>query len=260
MPIEPEVLVVIPARWESSRFPGKPLAEILGKPMIQRVVEQARLASSVSKIVVATDDERIAQVVRDFGGEVQMTSRDHPSGTDRVAEVADKYNYPVVVNVQGDEPMIPPENIDKVVQPFLQEGGATVTTLMTPIINERDMFDSNITKVVTDSQGRALYFSKGPIPYDRVAWPDARRVQEFTSQAGNWGHKHIGIYGYSREFILRFSELKSSQLEKIEKLEQLRLLENGISIQVVETDKDSIGVDCMEDLTAVNKILADRAN
>ncbi len=250
MPTEPKVIAVIPARWASTRFPGKPLAPLCGKPMIQWVVEQAEKAKSVSAVWVATDDERIANAVTDFGGRAVMTDPGHVSGTDRIAEAVADEAVDIVVNVQGDEPLIPPENIDAVVPPLLEETGIEVSTLMIRLRSYAEMHNPDITKVVADRKGRALYFSRSPIPHHRDEWQDGQ-----TGGAAPFGHKHIGLYGYTKSFLMRFAKLAPSRMEKLEKLEQLRILDNGHAIRVVETDRDSIGVDRPEDLLAVEKRL-----
>ncbi len=258
MSTRPKVLAVIPARWASSRFPGKPLAIIGGKPMIQWVVEQADKARSVSDVIVATDDDRILEAVTSFGGTAVMTSKDHESGTDRVAEVAKTRDCEIVVNVQGDEPLIPPENIDLIVSPLLKDASLKVSTLKVRIHEVEQIIDPNICKVVVDRHGNALYFSRAPIPFDRDAW-----TRDLKEGEGIWPkseemtvYKHIGLYAYRKPFLMEFSRLPVSPLETIEKLEQLRILENGTSIRVVETEKDSIGVDRKEDLVAVEKVLS----
>lgn len=257
MPTDPKVIAVIPARWASSRFPGKPLAMIQGKPMIQWVVEQAGKARFVSEVIVATDDDRIAEAVAGFGGSAVMTARDHLSGTDRVAEVADSMECEIVVNVQGDEPLIPPENIDLIVAPLLADDALRVSTLMMRIDSVENLANPDICKVVTDHRGNALYFSRAPIPFDRDGW-----TRDLKAGDSVWpkdmevkAYKHIGLYAYRKAFLMEFPLLPVSQLEAIEKLEQLRILENGVPIRVVETDKDSIGVDREEDLSVVEKVL-----
>jgi 3-deoxy-manno-octulosonate cytidylyltransferase (CMP-KDO synthetase) len=257
MPTEPKVIAVIPARWASSRFPGKPLAIIRGKPMIQWVVEQTGRARSISEVIVATDDDRIAQAVNEFGGCAVMTSPHHLSGTDRVAEVAKSWDCDIVVNVQGDEPLIPPENIDLIVAPLLDDDAIKVSTLRMRIESVEDLANPDICKVVVDHRGNALYFSRAPIPFDRDGW-----TQELKKGESVWprdmdvkAYKHIGLYAYQKSFLMEFPRLRGSELEAIEKLEQLRILENGISIRVVETNKDSIGVDREGDLSAVEKVM-----
>lgn len=249
MPTEPKVIAVIPARWASSRFPGKPLAIIRGKPMIQWVVERSGKARSVSDVIVATDDDRIFAAVKNFGGTAVMTSRDHASGTDRVAEVARTRDCGIVVNVQGDEPLIPPENIDLIVSPLLEDASLEVSTLRIRIHAVEEIADPNLCKVVVDHRGDALYFSRAPIPFDRDGWDIEARGGEGTA------YKHIGLYAYRKSFLMKFSGLPVSRLEKIEKLEQLRILENGMAVRVVETEMDSIGVDRKEDLAAVENLL-----
>lgn len=258
MPTKPKVLAVIPARWASSRFPGKPLAIIRGKPMVQWVVEQTKKAPSVSEVIVATDDDRIFEAVKNFGGTAVMTSRDHASGTDRVAEVAKTRDCEIVVNVQGDEPLIPPENIELIVSPLVQDVSLKVSTLKIRIHEVEQIVDPDICKVVTDHRGNALYFSRSPIPFDRDAWTREPREGEgiWPKNEEMTAYKHIGLYAYRKSFLMDFSRLPVSQLETIEKLEQLRILENGISIRVMETEKDSIGVDRKEDLAEVEKILS----
>ena len=255
MPTNEKILGVIPARWASSRFPGKPLADINGKPMVQWVSEQVQKASLITEVIVATDDKRIYDVVFEFGGKAVMTSSKHQSGTDRVAEVAKKIECDIVVNVQGDEPLIPSENIDLVIKPLLNSEDLPVTTLMTDIRSRSEMLDPNICKVVVDNNGRALYFTRAPIPYNRedeladklIANRDVHTTRVIL------GYKHIGIYAYRKSFLMKFSDMRTSPLENKEKLEQLRILENSYSIQVVETEKNSIGVDHPDDLEKIIK-------
>ncbi len=250
MSADPKVIAVIPARWASSRFPGKPLALIKGKPMIQWVFEQASKAKSVSEVIIATDDVRIIETVNKFGGNAVMTSPDHESGTDRIAEVVRDRNCEIVVNVQGDEPLIPPENIDLIVRPLLEEVSESTVTLRILIKSRDELMNRNITKVVVDKSDSALYFSKAPIPLDRDG------VDTNVAPLKPFWYKHIGLYAYRKKFLMEFGSLPESGLEKIEKLEQLRILENGFRIKVVETDLDSIGVDCEADLALVEKSLA----
>lgn len=252
MPADPKVIAVIPARWASSRFPGKPLALIKGKPMIQRVFEQANKAKSVSEVIVATDDARILEAVNGFGGNAVMTSPDHESGTDRIAEVVRDRKCEIVVNVQGDEPLIPPANIDLIVQSLLEGASESTVTLRILIKSCDELMDRNITKVVVDKSGSALYFSKAPIPWDR----DNTIQNSSVYPLKPFWYKHIGLYAYRKKFLMEFAGLPESGLEKTEKLEQLRILENGFSIKVVETNLDSIGVDCEADLATIEKCLA----
>ncbi|CCQ91379.1 3-deoxy-D-manno-octulosonate cytidylyltransferase (modular protein) [Nitrospina gracilis 3/211] len=233
MSAKPRVVAVIPARWASTRFPGKPLAPLSGRPMIQWVVERARLAPSINDVIVATDDERIVKAVEEFGGNAVMTSVDHPSGSDRIAEVVSKRSCDVVVNVQGDEPLIPPEDIEQVVQILIQDKQAAVATLMSAIDNYEDVFDPNVVKVVTGGDGRALYFSRSPVPYLRDSWqnPSPDRVKDQPVPERTW-FRHIGLYAYRRDFLLQYTRMAPTPLEQREKLEQLRILENGYCIKV----------------------------
>ena len=254
MPTEPKVLVVIPARWASSRFPGKPLAKIGGIPMIQRVVAQANKAKCVSEVIVATDDSRILDCVNNTGGRAIMTSDDHPSGTDRIAEVVRDKDCDIVVNIQGDEPLIPPQNIDQVVKPLIDDSSISVASLRILIRNKEDLLNKNITKVVVDKFDSALYFSKAPIPWYRDSW--LKKMGADSDLSLPLWFKHIGLYAYRKRFLMEYSTLPLSPLEKIEKLEQLRILENGFQIKVVETKLDSIGVDSETDIEVIEKQLA----
>ena len=233
------VVGVIPARYASSRFPGKALADIAGKPMIQWVYERARQARCLQRLLVATDDERIAEAIKHFGGEVVMTSPEHPSGTDRLAEAVRDLPCDVVVNVQGDEPLIDPRAIEQAVQPLLDDATIVMSTLATPITSEDVWHDPNVVKVVTDANGFALYFSRSSIPYHRDGTPPLNALH------------HVGLYVYRKDFLLRFAALSPTPLEQLERLEQLRVLENGGKIKVVVTDYTAIGVDTAEDLEKV---------
>ncbi len=238
------VLCVIPARYASTRLPGKPLALIAGKPMIQRVYERAVLARIPEQVVVATDDERVVEAVKGFGGEVLLTSPDHPSGTDRLAEVA--LHYPqveVLINVQGDEPLIPPEVIDNLAAAFEADPQLQMATVKSAMDKE-DYDNPNAVKVVTDLNGYALYFSRSLLPYPR------NEREDFQV------YKHVGIYAYRREFLLKFAALPPTELECIEGLEQLRALENGIKIKVITNNFTGIGIDTPEDLEAANVLFA----
>ncbi len=238
-----KTLGVIPSRYGAQRFPGKPLALIAGKPLVQRVYEQARLARRLDAIVVATDDERIAAAVRGFGGEVVMTPPDCPSGTDRAALVAGKRDADIIVNIQGDEPLMRPEMIDSLVDGLAADAGCGMATLARRLESPELLANPNVVKVVFAANGNALYFSRHPIPY----------VRDAATAAAHY--KHLGIYAYRREFLLKFVALPPSPLEKTEKLEQLRALENGFSIKVLVTSHDSIGVDTPEDIKLVENIL-----
>jgi len=233
------VVCIIPSRYASTRLPGKPLLDIAGKPMIQRVVERVRLALRPSRVIVATDDERIFSAVQKFAGEVCMTSCSHATGTDRLAEVAHKLpDAQLILNVQGDEPLISPEALDALVAAFDGDSGLQMATLMTELAEE-DFANPAAVKVVVSLDGHALYFSRSLIPYPRNPDPALRY------------YKHIGVYAYRRDFLLRFAELPPSPLEKAESLEQLRALEHGFRIRVVETPFQPVGVDTPEDLERV---------
>lgn len=239
---------LIPARYASTRFPGKPLHLIAGKPLIQHVVERCREASSLAEVLVATDDDRIAAVVRGFA-RVEMTRAEHPSGTDRIAEVAARFECDAVVNIQGDEPLMDPAVIDAVAAAL---GRTEMSTAATRVREAADYENPNVVKVVVAADGRALYFSRRTIPYlrDHVAQPAAAQLAQFPFR------QHLGIYGYRRETLLRLVRFPVSPLEAAEKLEQLRALENGIAIEVVNVDYESVGVDVPGDVARVEAILA----
>jgi 3-deoxy-manno-octulosonate cytidylyltransferase (CMP-KDO synthetase) len=241
------VLGIIPARYASTRFPGKPLHLIAGKPLIQRVVEQCQQAKSLSEVIVATDDARIAAVAKSFC-RVEMTREDHPSGSDRIAEVAARCACDAVVNIQGDEPLIDPAVIEVVANAL---NDAEMSTAATAIKHPADYDNPNVVKVVVNLAGRALYFSRRTIPYLREA--ASRSASE--QLAAFPFLKHLGIYGYRRETLLRLVKFPVSRLEHAEKLEQLRALDNGISIAVATVDYDSVGVDVPEDVARVEKLL-----
>lgn len=242
-----KILGIIPARYASTRFPGKPLFPIAGKPLVQWVVERCRSARSISEVVVATDDERIATAVRPFC-RVEMTREDHPSGTDRIAEVVARIGCDAVVNVQGDEPLIDPVVIDAVANEL---GTSVMSTAATPIRDVLEYDNPNVVKVVLSSAGKALYFSRRTIPFLRDKSPCSP-----VEQLGAFPFlKHLGIYGFRRETLLQLVQFPPSSLEMAEKLEQLRALENGIAIQVVRVNYESIGVDVPGDVERVEAIL-----
>jgi len=241
------ILGIIPARYASTRFPGKPLHPIAGKPLIQRVVEQCQKAKSLSEVIVATDDERIAVVARKFS-RVEMTRADHPSGSDRIAEVAARCECDAVVNIQGDEPLIDPAVVDAVAQAL---SDCEMSTAATPIKSVAEYDNANVVKVVVNAGARALYFSRRTIPYLREA--ASRSVNE--QLAAFPFLKHLGIYGFRRDTLLRLVKFPVSPLENAEKLEQLRALDHGIPIAVVKVDYDSVGVDLPEDVARVEAIL-----
>jgi 3-deoxy-manno-octulosonate cytidylyltransferase (CMP-KDO synthetase) len=240
-----KVIGVIPARYQSTRLAGKPLADIHGKPMIQHVYEASKRSRTLHAVVVATDDQRIVDVVKRFGGEVVMTDANHSCGTERVAEVAGGTEAEIIVNIQGDEPLIHPKMIDECVKALRDSEGAGLSTLMKQV-NEEAHQDRAVVKVVRDVRGRALYFSRSLIPFPRHA------VEEFVV------FEHIGLYAYTRDALLRLSRLPQTPLERVEGLEQLRALENGIAIQIAETSctGELVSVDTQEDLDRVRLILA----
>ena len=257
MPIEPRAVAIIPARWASTRFPGKPLAQIQNKPMIQWVVEQAQKASRISEVIVATDDIRIVEAVHGFGGKAVMTSPDHATGSDRIAEVASGLKCDIVVNVQGDEPLIPPQNIDQVVDTLEKDPSLNVATLMMAINDPDEIADPHVVKVVADQKGRALYFSRSPIPFHRDEWKSGspEDLSKSKDKVMRQVYKHVGLYAYTRSFVLELSRMAPTPLEQLEKLEQLRILEHGIPIQIGITEQQSIGVDHSEDLERVERFL-----
>ncbi|MBF0521056.1 MAG: 3-deoxy-manno-octulosonate cytidylyltransferase [Nitrospirae bacterium] len=245
---------MIPARYGASRFPGKPLALIHGKPMIQHVYERA--ARTAAAVFVATDNMEIFNTVVGFGGTAIMTKDAHATGTDRIAEAARDLPFTVIVNVQGDEPLIEPDMIDSVIE-LMQDDRASMGTLKKKITTPCEIFDPNIVKVVTDSEGFALYFSRSTIPYLRDVFDGISTLNSMDAIDSSGIHyfKHIGIYGYKKEVLIRLSELPESQLERAEKLEQLRALTNGYKIKVAETGFDTIAVDRPEDIGKVERWL-----
>jgi 3-deoxy-manno-octulosonate cytidylyltransferase (CMP-KDO synthetase) len=240
------VAVVLPARYHSSRFPGKPLAVLAGRPLIEWVFRRASQIEGVSRVVVATDHDQIASVVDSFGGEVVMTSADHATGTDRVAEVARGLEEDIIVNLQGDEPVFPPELIGEMIAPLRSSEGIDIVTACHEIEDRRDADNPNVVKVVMDHANRALYFSRSPIPSSGFAGTGKRSPM----------YRHIGIYTFHRESLLRFAGSPRTPLECAENLEQLRALENGMAVQVIKTRYSTVGVDSPEDIKTVEKALA----
>ncbi|MCX8053483.1 MAG: 3-deoxy-manno-octulosonate cytidylyltransferase [Armatimonadetes bacterium] len=236
-----KVTVIIPARMASTRFPGKPLADICGKPMIQWVYERTSMAKGISRVIVATCDSEIIKAVEDFGGEAAITSDTHRSGTDRIAEVAANLDAEIIINVQGDEPLIDPASIEKTLEPF-ESGEEVMASLMVPISYEEAQ-DPNLVKVVTSLDGYALYFS-------RAAIPSCRNTNAHPLWRG-----HVGVYAYTREFLLALASWEPTPLEKMESLEQLRVLERGHRIKMVEINDRPMGVDTPEDLERVQRVL-----
>lgn len=245
------ILGVIPARYASTRFPGKLLAPLQGRPLILHTIESARTARRLTALVVATDDERIAEVVRGAGVDVCMTSPDCASGSDRAAEVIRKREADVIVNIQGDEPRMEGEVIDAVVDGLLESEAWGVATPVVPIHNEKDFTSPHIVKAVSGPDGMALYFSRAPIPSMSRVEAEGRNDPDFV-----WGWKHLGLYAFRRKALQAFTTWAATPLEKREQLEQLRLLENGVKIRIVEVEKDSIGVDTPEELAELNEKLS----
>ncbi len=243
-----KIIAIIPARFASTRFPGKPLVNIQGKPMIQHVYDKAYSSGIFSKIVVATDDQRIEKVVNDFGGLVMITSDDHQSGTDRCGEVINRLEekFDVVVNIQGDEPFIHVEQLEQLISLF-KNSKTQIATLKKKLNNIEDVQNVNVVKVVSDNNKRALYFSRNPIPF-------ARGVNGDDWLKKHIYFKHIGLYGYRWSVLKKVVKLPISSLEACESLEQLRWLQNGFSIFIAETEHESIGIDTPEDLERLNKV------
>ncbi len=239
-----KIIGVIPARYGSTRLKGKPLMDICGKTMIQHVYEQVSKSELIERVIVATDDERIAKVVSEFGGEAVITSVDHPTGSDRVAEVVKNIDCDIVVNIQGDEPLIMPEIIDEISKAALEDNKINLTTGAYQIYTEKMFYDPNIVKVVTDKDNIALYFSRSLIPYPRYD----QNLEVF---------EHIGIYAFRKEFLLKYIKLENTPLSINESLEQLKVLENGYKIKVVKTKHQysAVSVDTFEDLEEVRKIV-----
>jgi len=254
---------VIPARWKASRFEGKILAEINGKPMIQHVWERAKEAKVLDDLIIATDSEQVISIVKGFGGKVVYTSKDQPSGSDRIAEVVNPIDVEIIVNIQGDEPLIHHSMIDSLATALLEDKSIPMATLVKRIEKKEDFFNPNVVKVVIDKDGNALYFSRSPVPYLRSLEPAQHSVLDVASWFSHHSYdpesvryyKHIGIYAYTKDFLFTYTNLPKSMLENSEKLEQLRALENGYKIRTIETQYDTIGVDTLEDLKKVEEAL-----
>ena len=240
-----KVVIVIPARYGSTRLPGKPLVSLAGKPMIQRVFERAKQAKTAGRVIVATDDERIVKAVESFGGEARITRTEHRTGTERIAEVAAHTDGEVFVNVQGDEPLLDPAAVDTAVNSLLEEPAAAIATVAVLIRTPGDIMDPNVVKTVLDFEDNALYFSRAPLPWvrDSAAKTHARHL------------KHLGLYVFQRDALLEYPTLPQGELERIEQLEQLRWLENGWKIRVAEVEHDAVSVDVPEDITKVESLL-----
>jgi 3-deoxy-manno-octulosonate cytidylyltransferase (CMP-KDO synthetase) len=242
---KPEVVIVIPARFGSTRLPGKPLVPLAGKPMIQRVYERAKMSRLADRVIVATDDERIVKALESFGGTARMTRADHRTGTERVAEVAAHEKGDLFVNVQGDEPLLDPMAIDTAVHALLEEPAAAISTVATLIKTPADIMDPNVVKTVLDFENNGLYFSRAPIPW----------VRDTASKIQVRHLKHLGLYVFQRDALLEYPTLPQGELERIEQLEQLRWLENGWKIRVAEVAHDAVSVDVPADVARVEKLL-----
>lgn len=246
---KPHIVGVIPARYKSRRFPGKVLADLFGKPLVVRVCQQASKVKILAEVIVATDDLRIKQAVEKFGYRARLTSKNCPSGTDRVAEIANSISADIFVNIQGDQPFFPPGLIRPVVKTLLDSPEIKMATVAKKISTRHEIANPNIVKVILDKNNFALYFSRSPIPYS-----DSR----YSLLATRY-YKHIGIYAYTKDFLFTFKQLPPSRLEKIERLEQLRALENGYRIKVVKTRYDTIAIDTKEDLKKAKNLLTTRS-
>ena len=244
---KPYVVAVIPARYGSTRLPGKPLVPLAGRPMVQHVYDRTKLANTVDRVIVATDDQRIVDAVEGFKGEARMTRADHRTGTERIAEVAAHEQGDVFLNIQGDEPLIDPESIDAAVKTLLEEPAAQISTVVTPIRQPADIMDPNVVKAVLDFDENALYFSRAPIPWVRDT--------QHKVHVNYW--KHLGLYVFQRDALIEYPTLPQGELERIEQLEQLRWLENGWKIRVAEVAHDAVSVDVPEDVARVEKLLGE---
>lgn len=249
------IVAVIPARWQSTRFKGKVLADLNGKPMIQHVWERVKRAHSVGEVIIAVDKDKVQKAVEAFGARAVFTSPEQPSGTDRIAEVMADVDADVVINVQADEPLIHPLMIDELASVFEYEKEVQMATLIKRIHKKEDIVNPNVVKVVVDRKGDALYFSRSPIPYIRGKMTEAQTNPEVMQDISERYFKHVGMYAYTKEFLFTFKNLPKSILETEECLEQLRALEHGYRIRTIETRYETIGVDTPEDLERVKEIL-----
>ena len=258
-PNQIKAVAIIPARYESSRLPGKALLEIGGIPMICCVARQASRAANVERVIVATDDRRILSAVEANGFEAVLTSSDHASGTDRIAEVADKLDAEIIVNVQGDEPLIAPETIEQAVAALVANPAVGIVTTWEPIAEPAEVLNPDLVKIVVDSGGRALYFSRAPVPWPRDAAGKFGTIDNALRQEPSLMHtfrKHTGLYVYRREVLMQFTKWPQSVLERQESLEQLRAIEHDVKIMAIEATAPSIGVDTQDDLERVRKLVS----
>ncbi len=251
------IVAVIPARWQSTRLKEKVMADICGKPMLQHVWERVKKAHEVDEVIIACDKERVLKAAEAFGARCVFTSPDHPSGTDRISEVAGSVDADVYINVQADEPMISPLMIDQLAQVYSYEKNVQMATLIKRIDKAEDINDPNVVKVVVDRKGFALYFSRSPIPYMRRSYDQSGEINSAEGEVTGGYYKHIGLYSYTKDFLFTYRNLPRSVLEMDEKLEQLRVLEHGYKIKTVETRQETIGVDTQEDLDRVRRIFAE---
>jgi len=253
--MEVKAIGVIPARYKSTRLEGKPLVKIQGKTLLYHVYKRSSQAKEIKELIVATDDERIFQEVKSFGGNVLMTSPYHNSGTERVAEIGEKNDAPIVINIQGDEIFIRPEMIDELVKTLNAEPDLLMATFMTRITDMDELDNPHVVKIITDAHSYAIYFSRNAVPYPmlnmQVQISTVKELVSYKNELISFYRKHIGIYGFKRSFLLDFAKMKSTPLEQIERLEQLRAIENRIKIKVLETDHPMIGIDTEDDLKRV---------
>ncbi len=244
-----KIVAVIPARYKSSRFEGKPLAEIMGKPMIKHVYENVMKSSMLSDVIIATEDRRIYDVCRGFGANVVMTKESHQTGTDRIIEVVNGISADVILNIQGDEPLVNAEIIEALIKPLKEDDTVLYTSVKTPIYSYEEFIDPNNVKVVVDKNDYGIYFSRSPVPYDR------EKALSFKDFKGIFGYKHLGFYGYTRDFLVEFGKMPASYLEKKEMLEQLRAIENGYRIKVETVGAATIPVDVPDDIKKVENFI-----
>lgn len=249
------IVAVIPARWQSTRLKGKVLADINGKPMIQHVWERVKKAHEIDEVIVAVDKERVLKTVESFGAKAVFTSPEQPSGTDRIAEVANNIDADVFINIQADEPMVHPLMVDELAQVFEYDKNVQMATLVKRIHKRDEIADPNVVKCVVDRKGFALYFSRSPIPYIVQSGAPGSLHRDAPEDVSGRYFKHIGIYAYTKDFLFTFTNLPGSTLEAEEKLEQLRVLEHGYKIKTVETRYDTVSVDTEEDLEKVRTLL-----
>jgi 3-deoxy-manno-octulosonate cytidylyltransferase (CMP-KDO synthetase) len=251
-----KLIIIIPARYGSTRFEGKPLAPICGRPLIRHVYEKAKMAELADLVIIATDDERIAEAVKNFGGTAMMTSALHETGTDRIIEAAQHIDCQWIINLQGDEPLIEPKAIDLLAREMRELPGENMFSLMRPVSEAEEFLNPNMVKVVTDHKDYALYFSRAPIPCPKGGFPkgpDFSKISSINPFVIQNAYIHCGIYGYRKDFLLSIPQMKQSFLEKIESLEQLRVLSNGYKIKMIKTEYRSIGVDTPEDIKLVEQ-------